>query len=133
VRATGVRAAAVVAVGIVTGLLWAACTPAVRGASDGVEQQLAGEVTFAVLAAVAGVAIGVLGLLRPGARPVPAAAVLLLGAGAASVAAWGVGRLLGAPVIKATGVLVLMPLTTALVMAAASLVAVLVHPGEPGT
>jgi hypothetical protein len=53
------------------------------------------------------------------------AAVRLVGSGAASLIAWGVGRLAHAPVLAATGVLVIWPLAAALVTAAVLLVLVL--------
>jgi len=128
VRSVLVRAAALAVVGVAVGLLWAAVTPSVRAASEGIERDIAGELTFAGLAVLAGVVVAVAGLVRPGPRPVVGVLAGLLGSGVASVIAWGVGRAAGAPVLAAVGVVLLWPLATALVTAVVTLVLVLVNP-----
>ena len=122
------RGAGMSVVGVAVGLLWAAVAPVVRGASEGVESQISGEVAFAGLAVLAGVAAAAFALVRPGPRPATGVIVVLVGSGAGSLIAWGVGRAVGAPVLVATGVLVLWPLTACLVTAVACLVMVLLHP-----
>ena len=127
------RAVVLAVGGAAVGLLWAAIAPAVRGASEGIEREVGGDLAFAGLAVLAGLVVAVAGLVRPGRRPATGALVNLVGSGAASGVAWGVGRAVGAPVIAATGVLVLWPLTTALVTALVSLLLVLLRPdGAPG-
>jgi hypothetical protein len=131
-RAAVVHLGVLLAAGVVVGLAWAAVAPAVAARSDGIESQLSGEVAFAGLGLLAGVAVAIAGLVRPGSQPVVGAAVRLLGSVVASVLAWGVGRLAGAPVLAAPGVVVIWPLATAVTTALVTLVLVLAHPdGSP--
>ncbi|HEY6795400.1 MAG TPA: hypothetical protein VI248_12050 [Kineosporiaceae bacterium] len=113
---------------VAVGLLWAALAPAVAGWSDGVEDRISPEVTFAGLGLIAGLGVAGAGLVRPGRHPVAGAVVRLVGSVPASLLAWGVGRLAGAPVLAATGVLILWPLACGLTTALVTLALVLVHP-----
>jgi hypothetical protein len=131
VRSLALRAVALAVSGVVVGLLWAALTPAVRGASEGIEREIGGELLLGGLGVAAGLGIALFGLWRPGPRPVPSGLMDLGGSVVASLIAWGVGRTAGAPVIVATGVLVLWPLTVAAVTAAVSLLLVLLAPDPP--
>jgi len=124
------RGASLLVGGMAVGLLWATLAPVVHDRSDGIEAEISGEVTFAALALVAGVVVAARSLLRPGRRPVTGTVVDLVGSGVASLIAWGTGRVAGAPVLAATGVLVLWPLTVALVTAVVTLVVVLVQPDQ---
>jgi len=124
------RGASLLVGGMAVGLLWATLAPVVHDRSDGIEAEISGEVTFAALALVAGVVVAVRSLLRPGRRPLAGTVVDLVGSAVASAVAWGTGRVAGAPVLAATGVLVLWPLTVALVTAVVTLVVVLVQPDQ---
>src|SRR5450755_2492875 len=68
-RAVAIPLVSLVVVGVLMGPLWAWVTPSVARISDGAERVLAGEVAMAGMGVVVGVLVGVVGLLRPGARP----------------------------------------------------------------
>jgi hypothetical protein len=129
-RIAAIRLLVLLGVGVAVGLLWAALAPVVSGWSDGIEDQLSGEVALAGLGLAAGLGVAGAGLLRPGPRPVPGVAVWLLGSVPASLLAWGLGRLAGAPVLAAPGVVVIWPLTAALTTALFTLFLVL-RPPDP--
>jgi hypothetical protein len=121
---------ALLLVGAAVGLAWAAATPTVRGWSAKPETALAPEVTMAGLGLLVGLVVAVVGLLRPGTRPVVGLIVRLVGSMLGSCLAWWIGRLAGATTLQAPGVLVFWPLTVAVVTAAVTLVVVLLSP-EP--
>jgi hypothetical protein len=117
--------------GVAVGLLWRAGAPLVQRASDGPESVIAGEVAMAGVGLLAGLATAIIGLVRGGPSPTPRFLSSLVGSCLGSVIAWGVGRLIGAPPIAATGVLLVWPLTVATVTVLVTLVVTLVAPDRP--
>jgi hypothetical protein len=112
--------------GVVAGVLWRVLTPLAAGWSESYETDLAGDLTLAGLEVVAGVLAGLLGLASSGRGAAQRFVVAVLGAAAASGVAWGAGRLISAPRLLMPAVLLLWPLTVALVTVVATLVATLV-------
>jgi len=123
-----VQVSALAAAGAVLGLVWRLLVPTVQNVSDGAERAIGGEVAMAGLGLIAGVAVGVLGMVRTG--PAPTARFLwsLVGSGVGSLVAWGVGESTGGPPLAATGVLVVWPLSVAAVTVLVTLVTTLVSP-----
>jgi hypothetical protein len=115
-------------VGVGAGVAWRLLTPLADRLSDGAERVLAGEVTMSGLGLLIGLVVAIIGLTRPGHRAPASFAASVVGSGIGSLLAWGVGRLIGAPVLTATGVLAIWPFTVALVTVVATLVMVLVGP-----
>jgi hypothetical protein len=130
-RSMAVALGALAVLGVAVGLLWAALTPAVAGWSDGIENRISGEVAFAGLGLVAGLGVAAVGLARPGRHPLEGAVSRLVGSVPAALVAWGVGRLAGAPVLAAPGVLVIWPLACALATALVTLGQLLMNPDAP--
>jgi hypothetical protein len=127
-RGAVVQIAVLLAAGVVVGVAWRLLTPAVAGGSDGAERALAGEVTLAGLGALAGLVLAIEGLVRRGPRAPARFGVALAGSQAGSAVAWGVGRLLGAPVLAAPGVLLVWPLALCLVTVLVTLAVLLIAP-----
>jgi hypothetical protein len=130
-RPTGRRRAVVrfvalwIVAGLAAGALWAALTPAVEARAESYEAIVAGDVTLAVIAAAAGLGAGGVGLLRTGQASTARFIKAVLGSMAASVVAWGTGRLLGAPTLTMPVVLLLWPLSIAVVTVLGTLVTTL--------
>jgi len=129
-RALVLQGAALAVLGVAAGLGWAALAPVVARRSDGIEATIAGEVTLSLLGVAVGLLVAVVGLVRPGEPPLGLAVLRLVGSGAASALAWGVGRLAGAPVLAAPGTVLVWPLTVAVVTALGTLGVLLVR-SEP--
>jgi hypothetical protein len=119
---------------LLTGLLlavsWRLFVPTVAGWSPSDERELAASVAYVPLAAVAGLAVAVGGLLRPGPGATARFLVTLAGSGLGTLVAWGVGRLLGVPTVTVPGVLLVWPVVTCLVTALVASVISIVHPLE---
>jgi hypothetical protein len=111
--------------GIAVGAGWAVLAPVVVRWTGSVEKAAAGDVTFGLLGILAGLITAVVLLVWPGARPAAHAAEVLAAAAAASLLAWGVGRLLGAPTLHALALIVLWPLMAAVVTMIRALIGVL--------
>ena len=117
-----------VGAGITVGALWVVCSPIVVRWTGSVEEAAARDVTFGLLAVLAGLITAVVLLVWPGERPALHAALVLTGAAGSSLLAWGVGLLLGAPPLHAVALVVLWPLVAAAVTMVRSLIGVLVAP-----
>lgn len=132
VRPLVVRAVVLLGLGVAVGIAWSRFVPVVRGWSQNPEEEyLSGEVAMALLGTLAGLCVGVAVLVLPGRNPLGCTGVSLVGSVAGSMLAWGVGDLLDAPKIHATGVLLLWPLVAAAVTASVTLLQVLLRPDGP--
>jgi hypothetical protein len=109
-------------VGLVLAAAWRGLTPLAGHYADGYERAVAGDVTLAVLELAVGIVTAIVGLVRSGPGSGTRFGVAVVGCGASSVLAWGVGRLLGAPVLTLAGVVLLAPLALSVVTVFASLV-----------
>lgn len=117
--------------GLVVGLVWAALVPVVQRWSDPGEHAVAGDGGFAMIGSAAGVVTALLLARAPGRYQTLRAATVLLGAVPASAMSVVVGRLAGAPALQAYGVLLLWPLTAAVITMFRLLVSILIWPDQP--
>lgn len=113
--------------GVAVGLLWPAVLPWSQGIGGPDEVMAAGDATLGVLCVVAGLGTTLLVVLRPGPTPALRLSVLLGASVAGAGVAWGVGLLAGAPPVHAVGVLLLWPLTLAMVSLVRSVIGLLIH------
>jgi len=111
----GVRglAVAVVAGGVLVGVLWAVVAPFVTGHSDRTETQASGDGTLAILELIAGVVTATALVLRPGRQPAARFAIAVVGVTGGAFLSWAVGAATGAPHLAAAGVVLLWPFTVA--------------------
>lgn len=115
------------AVGVLVAGAWSWLTPRVGLWSDvPSEQVLSGDVTLAGLEMLVGLVGALVGLARPGRGSAARFGLAVVGSAVASLVAWGVGRLIGAPTLTVNAVLLLAPLTLALVTVLGTLVATIV-------
>ncbi|MFN8076355.1 MAG: hypothetical protein U0Q15_13175 [Kineosporiaceae bacterium] len=99
--------------GALSGAVWRWVFSSRSSEEWGVEGFVAVGGTLAVVLAVLGLAWAVAFLVRPGAVPARRLLVLLVAVSLGGLAAWGVGRSLGMPVLDVPAVLALAPLTLA--------------------
>ena len=115
-RAELVFAVALLVYGVVVGACWRLFAPVIASRDGGSEDVVAHDVTLSLLAFVAGVAVGIAVLIRPGSRPPLRTAVAIVGSILAAGVAWVVGLLLGEPHVRAIGAPFVWPVTTAAVI-----------------
>jgi len=116
--------------GVLLAAAWRLFVPTVAGWSSVDERALAPSVAYVPLAAIAGLAVAVGGLLRAGPGATTRFLVTLAGSGLGTLVAWGAGRLMGVPPVTVPGVLVVWPVVTCLVTALVSSAVSIVHPLE---
>jgi hypothetical protein len=115
------------AVGVLMAGAWHGLTPVVgRWSDDSSERALSGDVTLAGLEVLVGLVGALVGLVRSGRGSAVRFAVAVAGSAVASLVAWGVGRLTGAPILTMNAVLVLAPLALALLTVLWTLIATIV-------
>lgn len=119
--------AGVLVAGVAVGLLWSALSPWTRTLRGPEEAMAAGDATLGLLGVLAGIVTTLVLFRRPGTNPSLRLAVVLVASTVGAFLAWPVGRLCGAPVLHAVGVLLLWPLTVALLNLARSVVGLLIH------
>jgi hypothetical protein len=114
--------------GIALGAAWVVFGRLLAGWVSALEGPGAHDVAFALLAVLAGVITAGVLALRPGDRPGLQVGLVLVAVSVASLLAWGVGRLLGAPALHAVAMVVVWPLVTAALTTVRSLISVLLGP-----
>jgi hypothetical protein len=106
----------------VVGLLWAFLAPRVAGRFAGTgERLIAGDGTLALLGAAAAVVTAVLLAARPGPRPALRTGCVLVGSVVAGVLSWRVGEAVGAPPLRAVGLMLVWPALASLLTAGQTL------------
>jgi uncharacterized membrane protein YgaE (UPF0421/DUF939 family) len=115
-------------------LAWVGLAPVAAGWAGQLERDAAQDVTFGLLAMVAGLVTAVLLMVWPGHRPGAHVAVVLVAVSCASILAWGIGEWLGgysllhAVKLDAIALVVVWPLVTSAATVLRSLVSVLFGP-----
>ena len=112
----------VTAMAIMVGLSWWQLGPVLRRSTDSAEIAVAGDAAFVAPAVLAGLLIAAWSVARPGSRPLVRLAVTLLGCLGGAVVARLIGESLGAPPLRATGVLLVWPTVVSLGVFVATLV-----------
>lgn len=102
--------------GIAAGALWRVVIPFFLDHSDRQEALFAAEGSLAVICAAAGLATGMLVLFRPGRSAAARTAVVLVASAGGALLAWLTGALLGAPDLMSTGIVLVWPMVTAVVI-----------------
>lgn len=105
--------------------MWRGLTPLAQSQAHDSEQLIAGQVVLAVLGIIAGLVVAVQVLIRSGPGSAARLAGAVAGSTAASVMAWGTGRILGERGVEMTAIPLLWPLTVATVTVLVSLVTTL--------
>ncbi len=132
VRADVLLGLGLLVVGVLVGLTWRALLPLAARWADVGEASIAREGMLATIGAVTGLLVAVWLLARPGASPVRRVAVGVLGSVLGAWVAWGVGRLAGAPVLRAPGAAFVWPVTTAAVVFVYTAVSAMFAPRRSG-
>jgi hypothetical protein len=102
--------------GVVLAVAWRLLVPETRSLGDEQELRAAVDGTLAGLGLLAGLVVGVITLLRPGAVPARRVFVVLVTSTIGGVISWLLGNQLGSPVLTADGAAFLWPATTAVVI-----------------